>query len=531
MRTARSTGLLCAILLFVVGCENAPSIANEGRVGYREVPADILLQSAAVYLGGEDGSFELIDIGIRDGRVAYLGEADEDGIDAHQVLDATGLIVVPGFIDPHTHALCDLRSATANSNLNYLTQGVTTVFVGNDGDGPAVLGETINHLKSNGTGTNVGLFVGHGSLRDHVMSGENRAPTAEELAEMKHLVAKAMQAGALGFSTGLYYAPGSFAETEEVISLARVAAEYGGIYDTHIRDESTYGIGLLAAIDEALRIGREAQIPVHIAHIKALGVDVWGESAQVIDKIERAQQAGQLVTADQYPWSASGTHLRNALLPRAVLAGTRTDYLERLRDARILAEIRNDMQENLRRRGGAESLLILVANDPDLAGMTLAEAAETRSKDPIDTAIDIMSEGATRVASFNMHADDIKAFMRQEWVMTSSDGTDGHPRKYASFPKKYRDYVMNEQVISLEEFVYRSSGLAAETFGLNERGRIEIGYAADLVAFDPEHYAPMASFSDWDAPSRGVVHSIINGQLVIRDGEYTGVLPGVVLQR
>lgn len=499
------------------------------RGGYTDVRADFLLQGGTVYRGGANGSLGLVDVGIRDGKIVYLGDAEEDGIDARRRLDATGLIVAPGFIDPHTHALSELRSANANANLNYLTQGVTTVFVGNDGEGPALFEETVNHLESNGTGTNVALYVGHGSLRDTVMAGENRKPTNEELAEMKRLVAKAMEHGALGLSTGLYYAPGNFAETEEVISLARVAAEYGGVYDTHLRDESSYSIGLLAAVDEAIEIGREAEIPVHIAHIKALGVDVWGESASVIDKIERARQAGQLVTADQYPWLASGTHLRNALLPRGVLSGSGTDYLERLRDARILAEIRDDMRENLRRRGGADSLLIVAANDANLAGMTLAEVAGRRGKDPVDTAIEIMIEGSTRVASFNMHAEDITAFMRKEWVMTSSDGTDGHPRKYASFPKKYRDYVLTEQVISLEEFLYRSSGLAAETFGLDDRGRIEIGYAADLVAFDPQAFAPLASFSAWNVLSQGVVYSIINGQLVIADGKYTEILPGIVL--
>ncbi|MDE0680923.1 MAG: amidohydrolase family protein [Gammaproteobacteria bacterium] len=517
--------ILLSALLTLGGCGESTNTPS-GAPGF-----DILLLNGSVYRGGAGRAFESVDVGIRNGEIAYIGNAHADGVDARRRLDATGLIVAPGFIDPHTHALNELRSATANSNLNYLMQGVTTVFTGNDGEGPASLEETIEHLNSNGIGTNAALYVGHGSLRNSVMGGAYRAPTAEELEQMKSLVANAMESGALGLSTGLYYVPGYFAGTEEVIALARVAAEYGGIYDTHLRDESTYNIGLIAAIDEALRIGREARIPVNIAHIKALGVDVWGESARVIERIEQARKAGQRVTADQYPWPASGTHLRNTLLPRAVLAGAGTDYFERLRAPRILAKIRPEMQENLRRRGGPDSLLIIAADNPDIVGRTLAEIAGERGEDPIDTAVDIMTEGSTRVASFNMHADDIRAFMQQEWVMTSSDGTDGHPRKYASFPKKYRDYVLGEQLLSLEDFLYRSSGLTAETFGLAGRGRIEIGYVADVVAFDPETFAPVATFAAWNELSEGLVYSIVNGQLVVDKGKYTGILPGIVLRK
>ena len=392
-----------------------------------------------------------------------------------------------------------------------------------------MLDDTIRRLEANGIGTNTALFVGHGSLRDDVMGGENRAPTEQELAQMSGLVAEAMQSGALGLSTGLYYAPGNFAKTDEVVALARVAAEYGGVYDTHLRDESTYNIGLLAAIEETLRIGREANIPVHIAHIKALGVDVWGQSAAAIELIEKARESGQNVTANQYPWRASGTHLRNTLLPREVLSGSGDQYLQRLRDPSVVAEIRPAMKENLRRRGGASSLLVVVANDAEIMGMTLAEVAESRGQHPIDCAIEIMLDGSTRVASFNMNQEDIEAFMQRDWVMTSSDGTDGHPRKYASFPKKYRDYVVDKGVISMEEFLYRSSGLTAETFGLDDRGRIEKGYAADIIAFDPEKLAPVATFESWNDLSVGVIYSIINGQLVIRDQRYTDNLPGRVL--
>ena len=183
----------------------------------------------------------------------------------------------------------------------------------------------------------------------------------------------------------------------------------------------------------------------------------------------------------------------------------------------------------MRRRGGADSLLIVVANDPEIMGLTLAEIAESRAQHPIDCAIEIMLDGSTRVASFNMNPDDIEAFMQRDWVMTSSDGTDGHPRKYASFPKKYRDFVVDRGIISMEEFLYRSSGLTAETFGLDDRGRIEKGYVADIIAFDPDEFAPVATFETWNALSVGIIYSVINGQLIVRDGQYSGNLPGRVL--
>ena len=522
MNHKQVAGLIAALCLFA-GCQqNLESTAAIGEV-------DLLIVNGSVFRGAGVSPLEKIDVGVRGDKIVYVGDAEVDGVSGTVRIDATDLVVAPGFIDPHTHSLSELLSEDQNANLNYVMQGVTTVFAGNDGGGPINVGEVFQILNANGIGTNAALFIGHGSLRTDVMNGENRAPSGAEMMEMSRLVAKAMEEGALGLSTGLYYAPGNFAQTEEVIALAKVAAEHGGIYDTHMRDESTYNIGLLAAIEETLRIGREADIPVHIAHIKALGVDVWGQSADAIELIERAQAAGQVVTADQYPWQASGTHLRNTIVPRETLSGTSGEYLERLADAGVIAEIRPAMEENLRRRGGAESLLVVVATDPAIVGKTLEDIARLREQDPIDAAIDVMLEGPTRVASFNMHRADIEAFMRREWVMTSSDGTDGHPRKYASFPRKYQDYVVKGGVLSTEEFLYRSSGLTAKTFGLEDRGRIESGYAADIIVFDPDVFAPTATFEIWNALSVGVVYSVINGELIVALGEYTGQLPGRAL--
>ncbi len=515
----------CTILLLQPGCE---ANKDEPRPATQ---VDILISNGSVFGGGKSDSLALLDVGIVDGKITFIGHADDEGVVSSRVLDATGLIVAPGFVDPHTHSLAELLSVDKNSNINYVMQGVTTVFNGNDGGDPVLVAETMQRLEVNGIGTNAALFVGHGGVRFEVMGGENREPTADELTQMSALVRGAMQSGALGLSTGLYYVPGHFADTDEVIALAKIAAEYGGVYDTHLRDESTYNIGFLASVEETLKIGREANIPVHISHIKALGVDVWGQSSAAIAMIESARAAGQPVTANQYPWRASGTHLRNAVLPQEAMSGASEEYLQRLKDAQNVAAMRPAIAENIRRRGGPESLLVVIANDPEIVGLTLAEIAAERKQHPIDTAVEIMLAGSTRIASFNMSQDDINAFMKMSWVMTSSDGTDGHPRKYASFPKKYRDYVVEQGIISIEDFLYRSSGLTAETFGLAGRGRIEKDYVADIVVFDPDEFGPAADFKSWNKLSVGLVHSIINGQLIVTDREYTGSLPGLVLRR
>lgn len=491
-------------------------------------PIDILIINGDVYTGEKDDDAQSLDIGVDEGRIVFFGEAE--GVVADRIIDASGLVVAPGFIDPHTHALDDLLSADKNHNANYLTQGVTTVFVGNDGDGPVDVAGNFEALVQNQTGTNVAAFIGHGSIRKTVLGGDDRAPTETELETMRAMVRQAMEDGALGLSAGLYYAPASYAKTDELIALAREVAEFGGVYDSHLRDESSYSIGLLAAVEEALIIGRESGAAVHIAHIKALGVDVWGQSADVIKLVEAAQANGQQVTADQYPWRASGTHVSNALIPNWVKEGSTEAFHARLRDPELAMRLREEIGENLRKRGGAEALLIVAGRD-DETGKTLSEIAEARGVDSTRAAIDIVLAGDARVASFNMREEDIKAFMTQSWVMTSSDGTNGHPRKFGSFPRKYRYYVANEKAISLDDFIRRSTGLAADVFGLCDRGYIREGYAADLIIFDPRTFGENATFSEPEKNSSGVVYLFVNGAMAIEDGGLKKALSGKTLRR
>jgi N-acyl-D-amino-acid deacylase len=510
------TSLLCCVAL-LAGCAKSPKV-------------DIVILSGLVFDGTEKPA-QKVDIGICGDQICALSVAGVTTYNASQVIDASGLIVSPGFIDPHTHSLDELKSDTKNSNLNYLFQGVTTVINGNDGDGPVDINQAVTLLNPNGIGTNTAFFVGHGSLRKQVMGTAQRHASDSELAEMKTLLANAMEQGALGLSSGLYYVPGSFAATEEVVELAKVAAHYKGIYDTHLRDESTFNIGFLAALQEAIDIARAAGIHLHVAHIKALGVDVWGQSEQAIEKINQAKSKGVSISADQYPWQASGTNLRSAVVPKWAMADSDEAFLERLGDADLIDTIKSEISENIRRRGGPESLLVTASENNQLMGKTLENIATELELSAVQSVIYMVQQGRTRVASFNMHKDDIENFMQQPWVVTSSDGTNGHPRKYASFPQKYQQYVLNKQTVDLARFIRSSSGQPAEILGLGDRGFIEIGFKADILVFDPKEYKAQASFKAWDQLSTGVNYLLVNGQMVIDNSQYTGKLAGQFVVR
>jgi len=491
---------------------------------------DLLVKGGTV-VDGTGAPSRVADVGIRGDRIAFVGDAASANVTARRTLDATGLVVAPGFIDPHTHTTGDLSSAERHANLDYLMQGVTTVVTGNDGSSPLNIGEEFAEWTRGGIGPNAALFIGEGSVRVKVMGMSDAKPTATQLDSMRSLVAHGMRDGALGLSSGLYYAPGSFASTEEVVELAKVAASYGGIYDTHMRDESSYNIGLVGAVEEAIRIGREAKIPVHISHIKALGVDVWGESDTVIALVDSARAAGVQVAACQYPYTASGTSIGASLLPRWAEAGGRDSLLARMRDSATRAKLETDMRENLRRRGGADALLITGRRDTTLTGKTLAKVAEERKLSPIEAALEIVKDGDAGVASFNMKESDIDNFMVQPWVATCSDGSDGHPRKYGTFPRKLREYVYDRHVLTLEQAVHVSSGLTAKILHLDSRGTLAPGKYADVIVFDSATVRDRSTYEEPRLLATGMRYVFVNGKLAIDQGEYTGALPGRVLKR
>lgn len=491
---------------------------------------DLLLRGGTV-VDGSGRAGRVADIGIRGDHITFVGNAAAHRLTATRTIDVRGLVVAPGFIDPHTHTAGDLSSAERKSNVAYLMQGVTTVLTNNDGGGPVDVGGEIARWQKNGIGTNAAVYVGQGSVRGAIIGQTSAAATAAQLDSMRATVARAMDAGALGLSTGLYYAPGSYAPTEEVIELAKVAASRGGLYDSHLRDESSYTVGLIGAVAEAIRIGREAHLPIHISHIKALGADVWGQADTVVSLIRHARADGIDVTADQYPYTASGSSVGASLLPRWAEAGGRDSLRIRVADQATRARLVAEMEVNLRRRGGANSLLISSTRDSSILGRRLDAVAAARTTTPVEAALQIILAGDASVASFNMKDSDIEKFMVQDFVVTGSDGSDGHPRKYGTFPRLLREYVYTRHILTLPQAIQRSSARTAQILGLQDRGTLTVGGFADVIAFDPATVADRSTYAQPTLLATGMRYVVVNGVLAVDRGAYTGKLAGRVLRR
>jgi N-acyl-D-aspartate/D-glutamate deacylase len=489
-----------------------------------DAPVDVLIRGGTIYPGGAAPFTG--DVAIVGDRIMAVSRRLR--LPAKRVIDAKGLIVAPGFIDPHAHLESGLTADDPERRLvePFLMQGVTTAFVGNDGFGRVDVGTLLGSAQAKPVGINFATFTGFGSIRARVIGNARRAPTPGELAQQMELVRQAMCEGALGLSTGLFYAPQSFAETAEVVALAKVAGELGGTYDTHLRDESNYTVGLAASVDEAVAIARQARIPVHISHIKALGVDLHGTAPAIVAKVVQARAEGLAITANQYPWAASGTSLAAALVPLWAQDGGRTALLERLEDTALAGRLRSEIAENLRRRGGAGSLLV---GEGRWRGKRLDAIATAMNTDPVSAAIAAIREADVATVSFNMTEGDITAFMRQPWVFTGSDASTGHPRTWGSFARKYAVYVRERRVVTLREFIDRSSALTADAFGLAERGRLRVGAFADIAVFDPATYAARATYEAPERPAAGMRYVLVNGALAVEGGRLTGVAAGRAL--
>ena len=529
LRRASALAAFAIALFFLIPLASAPAQTQMQ-------PLDYLLVGGRIVDGTGSGP-RRADLGIRGDRIAFIGNAAAAHVHAKQTFSAKGLIICPGFIDPHTHADGYLNDPVRRNNLNYIMQGVTTVVVGNDGGGPIDVAATLDKYQHQGIGTNVAILTGFGTIRRAVLGMAYADPTPAQLDQERADVRKAMEGGAFGFSTGLFYAPQSFSKTPEVIELSKVAAQYGGFYDTHMRDEDSYSIGLLGAIDETLEIGREAHIPVHISHIKALGPEVWGKSVQAIAKINAARAAGQDVTAAQYPYTGSGTSLPASLLPPWAHEGTQAQVSARLGDPAQREKLLAAIAENIKRRGGANTLLFPDTRMPELYTKTLAQVAAARKMPPPETALAILQEcskdktwNELGVISFNMSEADVDNFMRQAWVMTDSDGSPGHPRLYGTFPRKLRLYVYQKKLITFPFMVHVSTELPAKMLGLHDRGLLRQGYIADVIAFDPSTVADKATYEHPEILSIGMQYIFINGTLAVNGGKYTGVLAGHALR-
>ena len=517
------------LALFVLASLAGPSLQpmDSMRPDY-----DVLVRNARVLDGSGNPWFQA-DIAISAGRIVVVGPLPD--AKAPRVIDAQGLTVAPGFIDVHSHAAEGLAGAL-HTAVPLLAQGVTTTFVNHDGAGPADLKAQRAAFEAKGVGVNVAQLVPHGAIRGVVLGMADRAPTPGELSRMAEMVRAGMEAGGVGLSTGLYYAPGSFAALDEVVALARVASEHGGAYTSHIRDEADYSIGVLAAVDEVIAVAERAGVPGVVTHMKALGPKQWGLAQTMTARIEAARARGVQVYADQYPYEASGTGLSAALVPRWAQEGGREAFLKRLA-GEDRSRIKAAILENIARRGGPDTLVISsYAPDTTLEGQPLSTIASARGTPVADLVVSLLESGDGGLTSFNMSEADIAHIMTQPWTMTSSDGAltepgDGrpHPRGYGAFARKLNVYVRERGVVGLEDAVRSMTSLPAQVFGLKDRGVLRRGARADLVIFDPAAVRDTATYTSPHRLAEGMRYVLVNGVVAIDDGKPTGATAGRLL--
>lgn len=511
------------LLAFVTGCA--------------ELPADLLIRGGAIHDGSGGAPF-VADLAVRGDRIVFIGDAGAEGIAAAETLDGSGLLVAPGFLDMHAHSQIGVE--WGREALPFLYQGITTVVLGVDGGGAPEVGKTLAGWEAHGIGVNALTYVGHGAVRRRVLGEEDRAPTAAELEAMRALVRQGLEEGAFGLSTGLFYVPGTYAETEEVIELARVAGEYRpAIHDTHDRDlGAAYpSFGYLASIEEAIRIGEESGTKVIFSHFNAQGAANYGRAPEGAALVEAARARGVPVFAAQHVYTATQSSLRAYTVPRWASAGGREAMLDRFADpdtARVLDEATAEM---LAIRGGAEKIRFSDPR-PELNGRTLAELAEEWGVPAPEAARRILREGNASVMNIGLYDPVNTAFLaEQDWMMTCTDGRDiapgtavGHPRVYGAFTKKLRDFALDEERIPMPFAIRSMTGLAADFLELPDRGYLAEGMKADIAVLDPERLRDRATYDDPHQFSEGTVQVLVNGVFAIRDGEATGALAGRALR-
>lgn len=499
---------------------------------------DAVLRGGTV-VDGSGGPRFRADVGITGDRIARVAR---DGLPARSgrvELDATGLVVAPGFVDHHAHISTNIHERPLAEN--FLFQGITTIMASlHSGDVPWPLRAYIDSLR---TAPNIGFFAGHTWARTKVLGLANRAPTPAELERMKALVDTAMRDGALGLSTGLLYVPANYAKTEEVIELAKVAARHRGYYVTHMRDEAR---GLLESVREAIRIGREAGLPVQINHHKAAGAGQFGWSIQTLALIDSARARGQDVSHDLYPYAAGSTG-SGVLFPSWALAGGVDSLRARVNDPAIRPRLEAEMLDRMRKDWCGEDLSRIqfreLFSDHRYDGKTLADLARDRgmpvsAATGVQLAIELQLKGGFSAIYHMMDEADVVRIMKDPRAMFETDGDPigygrgfPHPRSYGAFPRVLARYVRERKVLTLEDAIRRMTSLSMERIGQPERGLVREGMLADVVIFDADRIQDLATYEDPHRFSVGMVHIIVNGQLVLRDGSLTGAKPGRVLRR
>ena len=494
---------------------------------------DILLLNGTLHDGLGSPPVEG-DLGISDGKIAAIGELEQDRAGIR--IDCRGLVICPGFIDLHNHSDTQVVAPPTRANVNFLLQGCTSIVTGNCGAGPVDAAAYFDQIDAAGAGTNVAHLLPQGSLRDQVLGPVNRASTPAELDTMRGLADKAMRDGVWGMSTGLIYVPGSYTPTEELAEIAKVVAKHGGLYASHIRNE---GKDLLNSVDEALKIGQASGARVHISHFKSTGPDAWGLIRQAAAQIEAAQVAGQVVTADQYPYNASSTSLEAMLIPAWAREGGSRGLLKRLDDPEQLAKIRTAIMDDLQQRGTVAPLRIArFAPQPKWVGKSLQEIAELEKREMVEIVLEITRKGGAAAISFGMHEDDVRFAMQLPWVATASDGRAylpgadrPHPRSYGTFSRKIGYYSIQKQIVSLAAAIRSSTGLPAVILGWSDRGRLKEGLIADVTVFDPATFRDQATYDDPHRYSAGVQYVFVNGQPAVFHGQPTGALAGRAIRR
>jgi N-acyl-D-amino-acid deacylase len=563
MPHARRT-IIAAIVTFsvfanLVLAEQTPSPGNPADF-------DVIIKGGAVY-DGTGAEAKHADVAIRGDRIAGIG--DFGAAHAKTVIDANGLAVAPGFINMLSWSVGSLiQDGRSQSEIR---QGVTTEIMGEGFSmGPVndrvrefilrmqtdfkfeikwnTLAEYLRYLETRGVSCNVASFIGAATIREYVIGFEDKAPTPEQLGEMRELVRKEMEAGALGIGTALMYPPAFYAKTEELIELCKVAAKYQGKYISHMRSE---GNRLLESLDELIRISREAGIPAEVYHIKAAGQQNWSKQDKLLSRIEAAQKEGLKVTANMYTYNAAATGL-DACLPPWTADGGYPALFKRLRDPamreKIAAEVSKDSDEweNLYIGAGSPDKILLVGFKSDklkpLTGKSLAEVAKMRGKDPITTIIDLIAEDESRISTiyFEMSEENIKKELAKPWISFGSDApsqapegvflkSSTHPRAYGNFARLLGKYVRDEKVVPITEAIRRLSGLPATNLGLDHRGFLQEGMFADVIVFDPATIADRATFDKPQQYAVGMKQVFVNGVQVLKNGEHTGAKPGRAL--
>lgn len=493
---------------------------------------DVLITNGRI-VDGTGNSWVYGDVAIKDGKIVRQGKSLH--VTADKVIDATGLIIAPGFIDVHTHIEGEEReNPTAD---NFIYDGVTTVITGNCGSSQVDIGKYLSMIDSLKVSINVAVLVGHNSVRREVMGTSNRDPNEDEVQKMEALVDEAMREGAVGMSTGLIYIPGTYSKTEEIVRLAKVAAKYNGVYASHMRNE---GDSVVPAIREALHVGRTAKIPVEISHFKLSGQQNWGRSTETVSLIENARKEGIDVTIDQYPYTASSTSL-STMIPDEILADGADSIRARLLRPDTKKYVIDQMLKSLKRRKLKHFSYPVVSfhrADTTLNGKSIEEinrikGRRHRAKYEAETVIELMLNGGASMVFHGMSEADVKRIMQYPYNMFASDASirifnQGvpHPRGYGTNARILSKYVRNENVLVLEEAIRRMTSLPAQKFGLSDRGLIRTGMAADIVVFNENEVQDLSTFDKPHQYSKGFQYVLVNGSLVVDNGRHTGARPG-----